>query len=494
MGKFRIRIRIKLYHAILLGIIIFSIYLLLKFLFISLSDNIGQAGLLEYTFQSICKSAFERSSSLIGYTAGEKDAKTAFLGGVFDDRLALGGFLKSHEAVSTFAMGNYSDINSRILYENLLEREKSENGYIYEYSKKYEIIEDAEEELNSGGIIGFSDIVSRHLGLEYVLTNGSVIKSEITGRLIFDPNASFDQLGIGYLRGEISPAPEDMYGNEAAHAAETVGGRRVDYTLEQLRDMNFLIRNFYLVDGTTVADSSLFDGEKLVTADMTLKQSNDKPQILIFHTHSQEAFIDSRPGVEEDTVVGMGALLARVLQEKYNYNVIHDKTYYDVLKGYNKSYSQAEAGLKKMLNDYPSIEVIIDIHRNSGKEKLIYIDGKETAQIMMFNGLCRDLDGPMTNLENPYLQDNLAFSLQLQLKSFDIYPGLFNKNYLKAYRYNMHFRPKSLLVELGSVNNTVEAARNGIILFADVLNAVLKGENIEADNDTDMADNEANIE
>lgn len=458
MSKLRFRIRFKLYQLILTGIIIFSIYLIIKFASISLSDDIGQAGITDQAFSQIAGSIFAKGSSLISYTAKEGGRSDLF-GGIINDRLALGKFIndKGDEAVSTFA---------------------SASNYIYNnYTGELITAEEKPDSEGNGTPIKFYDIAAGQLGLEYVLTNGSVIKSEVTGRLIWDKNISYEQLNVGYLKGEISPVPEDIYSKEDAHMSEAVSGRRVEYTLEQLKDMNFLIRNFYLVDGTTVADSSIFDGEKLVAADITMKQTNDLPQILIFHTHSQEAFRDSRPGVEEDTVVGMGALLARTLTEKYNYNVIHDKTYYDVLKGYNKSYTQAEQGLKKMLELYPSIEVIIDIHRNSGKEKLVYIDGKETAQIMMFNGLCRDHDGPMKDLENPYLQDNLAFSLQLQLKSFDIYPGLFSKNYLKAYRYNMHFRPKSLLVELGSVNNTVEAAQNATVLFADVLDAVLNGDN-----------------
>jgi stage II sporulation protein P len=164
-----------------------------------------------------------------------------------------------------------------------------------------------------------------------------------------------------------------------------------------------------------------------------------------------------------------------VLREDYGYNVINDTTYYDVVKGYNMSYSSAEAGITKDLEENPSIEVLIDLHRNSGAEKLVMINGIETAQIMLFNGLCRNQSGPMLDWENPYLQDNLAFSLQLQIKSFGLYPGLFKKNYLKSYRYNMHFRPKSLLIEWGSVKNTVESARNAVAPFAQVLDAVLKG-------------------
>jgi stage II sporulation protein P len=143
--------------------------------------------------------------------------------------------------------------------------------------------------------------------------------------------------------------------------------------------------------------------------------------------------------------------------------------------GREKLKTSAEAGIKKDLEENPSIEVMIDLHRNSGDNKVIMLNGEETAQVMMFNGLCRDQSGPLTNLDNPYLQDNLSFSLQLQLKSLELYPGLFRKNYLKSYRFNMHFRPKSLLVELGTVKNTVQSAKNALEPFAQILDSVLQG-------------------
>jgi stage II sporulation protein P len=212
---------------------------------------------------------------------------------------------------------------------------------------------------------------------------------------------------------------------------------------------------------------------------MTLKQGNEAPQILIYHTHSQEAYADSRPGVVEDTVVGVGEYLTKILKDDYGYNVIHDTTQYDTLDTEKKSrvaYTEALEGLTKDLEKNPSIEVMIDLHRNSGAAKTTMIDGKETAQIMMFNGLCRDQNGPLTNLDNPYLQDNLALSFQIQIKSKEIFPGLFIKNYLKNYRFNMHLRPKSMLVELGTVNNTVESAMNAMLPFAKILDDVLQGE------------------
>ena len=158
--------------------------------------------------------------------------------------------------------------------------------------------------------------------------------------------------------------------------------------------------------------------------------------------------------------------------------MIHDTSIYDVVNGkkVRDAYIGALDGLNQILEKYPTIEVVIDLHRDSPDARNVVIDGKETAQIMLFNGLSRDQNGPITSLDNPNLQDNLAFSLQLQMKSLDLYPGLFIKKYLKAYRYNMHVRPKCILMELGTNDNTVESARNAIPPFAEVLHAVLQGE------------------
>jgi stage II sporulation protein P len=94
---------------------------------------------------------------------------------------------------------------------------------------------------------------------------------------------------------------------------------------------------------------------------------------------------------------------------------------------------------------------------------------------MLFNGLSRSTSGPLTRLDNPNQQDNLAFSLQLQLKSLEKYPGLFYKNYLKSYRFNLHLRPKSILMELGTYKNTLGSAKNAMEPFAEILDAVLQG-------------------
>lgn len=267
------------------------------------------------------------------------------------------------------------------------------------------------------------------------------------------------------------------------NAKETLGiinGQ--NFTLENLLDRTFLYNNFYIVDGSTKVDDKLFDAKKLLGKDMTIKQNSDKPQILIYHTHSRETFSDSREGIEDDTVVGLGAYLTKVLTEKYGYNVIHDKSHYDIVDGRldrNLAYNCAKPGIEKILEKNPSIEVVIDLHRDgvgSDAKRVTTINGKEVAQLMLFNGLSTNSKGEkISYLDNPYMQDNLAFSLQLQLEGRELYPGLMYKNYLKAYRYNLHLRKKSILVETGNQNNTISEVKNAMDLLADILNNVLSG-------------------
>lgn len=282
---------------------------------------------------------------------------------------------------------------------------------------------------------------------------------------------------IGYSPGNLDIVESED--DKDSNAVETINtSSTAKYTLAQLKDFNFLVRNFYVVDASTRVTKDLFNGEKLIGKDMKLKQTNDEPQILILHTHAHEAFIDSRTGKMEDTVVGVGTVLTDILENTYHYNVIHDTTGYDIVNGKldrSYAYHQAKKGIEKILKQYPSIEVVIDLHRDSGAARNVTINGKESAKVMLFNGLSRDKDGPIDGLPNANLQNNLAFSLQLQLKARELFPDFFVRNYLKDYRYNLHIRPKSLLVELGTEKNTLDSAKNAMEPFAKVLDSILQG-------------------
>lgn len=255
--------------------------------------------------------------------------------------------------------------------------------------------------------------------------------------------------------------------------------QQVQIDRTQLADYETLVRNFYAIDANTMAGNDQLSVEKLLGMDMTLPQEGDGPQILIYHTHSQEAFADSVPGDVNTGIVGVGECLTKILTEQYGYRVLHNTGQYDV-ETRDNAYSRALPAVEQILAENPSIQVIIDLHRDEVAEetKLVTdIQGRPTARFMFFNGLSRTRKtGDIDYLANENQEANLAFSFQMQLKAAEYYPGLTRRIYLKGYRYNMHLRPRTLLVELGAQNNTVEEAINACDPLAHILDMVLKGE------------------
>lgn len=268
---------------------------------------------------------------------------------------------------------------------------------------------------------------------------------------------------------------------ESAEAAVSefvpVQAKNYSYQWEELKSYEMLIKAFYAVDSTTRASDDLLQIDRLLSKDMRLSGSADAPQILIYHTHSQETFADSVPGDESTGIVGVGEYLAGLLRERYGYHVLHHTQCYDQERDY--AYSNSLPEIEKLLAENPSIEVVIDLHRDempADKRLVVDLQGRPTAQFMFFNGLSRSRKGEIEYLENPYLADNLAFSFQMQAVCNEYYPGLARRIYLKAYRYNMHVCPKTLLIELGAQNNTVAEAMNACDPLAHVLDLVLRGE------------------
>lgn len=251
----------------------------------------------------------------------------------------------------------------------------------------------------------------------------------------------------------------------------------VTYPREKLNDFDYLIQNFYTVDRMTTIDGSRLNAADLLARDMHLVTPADQPQILIYHTHSQEMYANSTPGDLMTGVMGCGEYLAQLLRERYGLNVIHHMGQYDV-DARKYAYANAAPALEQILAENPSIEVVIDLHRDeiNGRHLTREVQGKTVAPVMFFNGLSRLTDvGDIAYLANPNLSDNLAFSLQMQLTAAEYYPELTRHIYLKGYRYNMHYRPKTLLIENGFQTNTYEEAHDAMEPLADVLYKVLCG-------------------
>lgn len=438
-------LRLNIYLILWILIIIGSVYLLVRFAAISFSHEMGQAGSYQdAVYYYISNKVIESGSSLVSYHTGGEEA-AVFPLNMLSRHFPLASFIKDQGFLISDA------------------EKKLQETYAKEKIERYLLPEGSISEA-------------------YLLTNGTYYNDR---QARYAGNTSLgnsgDRLSINSVEGDLDFQESEEEPWPEPEAIETSNpGNVVDYTMEQLKDVSFLVRNFYIVDSATKVTDGLFDAEELLGKDMRISQKSDQPQILIYHTHSQETYIDSRSKEKADTVVGVGSHLAQILEDTYGYNVIHDTTCYDIIDGKlerSKAYNKAKDGVQQILEDNPTIEVIIDLHRDGAENKrTTVINGKETAQIMLFNGLSRDQDGPIAYLENPYIQDNLALSLQMQLKAIELYPGLFYKNYLNCYRYNMHLKPKCILMELGTNKNTLESAKNAMEPFARVLNAVLQGE------------------
>lgn len=253
----------------------------------------------------------------------------------------------------------------------------------------------------------------------------------------------------------------------------------VDMSIERLRDFDYLLSNFYTVDSSTMIGPEQLNADDLLGRSMKINKKEDGPKVLIFHTHSQEEFVDSIPGDPATSIIGIGEYLTELLNKR-EIKTIHDTGVYDIINGQldrSNAYENAEASVRPILEANPTIEVAIDLHRDGvaeGTHLVTEVNGKPTAKIMYFNGLSRSrTNGDIDYLYNPYIQDNLAFSLQMQLASERMYPGFARHIYLRAYRYNLHLLPKSLLIEAGAQTNTVEEMKNAMEVVADTLCEVI---------------------
>lgn len=272
---------------------------------------------------------------------------------------------------------------------------------------------------------------------------------------------------------------------EYVHQAEEAAASQImAYSMEDLMNYDFLISNIYTIDPYVKVSPSDFDPEYFLSRDISIDMNSDGPKILIYHTHSQEAFVDSTPGDKSDTIVGVGDELERILEQEYGIEVLHHYGEYDLINGVldrSKAYELILPELKKILAENPSIEVMIDLHRDgvgNNVHLVTEIDGRPTAKIMFFNGLSKIMvDGEMVMLDsvqNPYVKENMAFSFQMHMTAASLYPKLTRRIYIKGPRYNLHLMPNSLLIEVGAQTNTVEEAKNAMIPLAKILYEVIK--------------------
>lgn len=273
---------------------------------------------------------------------------------------------------------------------------------------------------------------------------------------------------------ETETGTESENGNELAETEQNGDG--MDKVLEaaagiipkeKLMDYNYVLNNFYVVPSVTSLRPQVLDLDKISQVDLRIEKDSTVPQILVFHTHSQEKFADS----EENgmSIVNVGDRLVSLLQGQYGYNVIHLTDEFDMAGGVldrSEAYTYANTKLDEVLAQNPSIQVVIDLHRDgvdASKHLVTEIDGKQTARIMLFNGISYTKEqGEIDYLPNPYITENLAMTYKMYLLGKINYPDLFRCIYISGYRYCLHHVPRSMLIEAGAQTNTYEEVYNAM--------------------------------
>ena len=301
-------------------------------------------------------------------------------------------------------------------------------------------------------------------------------------------NAEQEATEPGNTEPETPPSEENQSGENTAKEQETVAlpHPQIDLSQAKLADFDYVMNQFFILDSNTETNAQQISAPRFLKEDLSVKKDSSVHQILIYHTHSQEAFADSREGQTEDTIVGVGDHLTELLEKTYGYQVIHITDAFDMMGGTldrSKAYDYARASIEKVLEENPTIEVVIDLHRDGVPDErhlVTQVNGKPTAQLLFYNGLSYTVSqGAVSYLPNPYIEENLAFSFQLEYQAAQYYPDLYRGIYLAGLRYNLHLKPRALLLEAGAQTNTVEEVRNAMEPFADILNRVLKGSDKE---------------
>lgn len=379
---------------------------------------------------------------------------------------------------SYFQIPRYLETGTKEELLPVMERQLTRWFLLYDYSVLAKGTKREQEDSLMAELIGqqegadedYKNIDEEHLdyGEDALHIEKSVLEEMERENSLYDGNMTDGREQTAENGGDRKEGTPQREFEAAAYPAYT-------YDWSEKWDYEALVSNFYAVDNSTWLKEEYADLDELLYQDLTVDKEAQGPQILIYHTHARESFADSVPGDPATTIVGAGDKLARLLQDKYGFKVLHHTGEYDSNR--DDAYNESLPAITQILEENPTIEVVIDLHRDavSTDRKLVMdLQGRPTARFMFFNGLSYSRkSGEISYLENPYIQENLALSFQAQVAANEYYPGIARKVYLKAYRFNMHLKPRSMLIELGAQNNTVEEIMNACDPLAHILAIVL---------------------
>lgn len=216
-----------------------------------------------------------------------------------------------------------------------------------------------------------------------------------------------------------------------------------------------------------------------------IELNSDQPQVLIYHTHATESYLPTlrgwyglnesfRSDQNEENMVAVGEVLTQTL-EQAGIKVIHDTTQHDN-PSYTGAYDRSRETMRKYLEQYPSIKVTLDVHRdaitrddNTVIAPTATVEGQQVAQVMIIS--CADGD------RIPNFRQNFTFAAGLQQQAAQLYPDLMRPILFDQNRfYNQDLTTGSLLLEFGSHGNTLAQAKRSAVLVGNSLVALWTGE------------------
>lgn len=222
------------------------------------------------------------------------------------------------------------------------------------------------------------------------------------------------------------------------------------------------------------------DMEALITKTLEWNLCSDEPTVLILHAHATESYAGTKNYRSEEEGQNMLAIGDRLedLLEKAGIGVIHDRTLHDA-PSYNGSYASARTSMKEYLEKYPSIRLVLDLHRDAAEDAqgnqigyTLSTKQGEAAKMLMVVGT--DAGG----LTHPDWQDNMALAVKLHTQLQKEHPGICRSLQIRTSRFNQDLSPGALLVEVGSAGNTQEEAMLAVEILAQAIISLAYGANL----------------
>ena len=245
-------------------------------------------------------------------------------------------------------------------------------------------------------------------------------------------------------------------------------------------------------DGEKVQLNNLTDKEpniqQLLLSPLKWNLKSDQPTVLIVHTHATESYTKQPWELYEEesdyrtlnsgyNMLSVGEELAKLLEEQ-GIGVLHDRTLHDY-PSYSGSYNHARQSIAKYLEAYPSICMVIDLHRdalNFSQDPQLTtaatVDGISSAQLMVVAGTDQ-------NVSYDGWQENLALGVKLTAVLEKMHPGITRPIQLRAQRFNLDMTPGSLLIEVGANGNTHSEALVATRALSEAICAMAQGVNLQ---------------